>query len=140
MTFPMALVYPLYGIPKVIQVPGFVKVNQLILDPFWKSKICFPVKGLIVVVKESGDPVEIDKELGGLVIVFHDKLFKFNFGIGDLVLWAEIDHEIFYEFIIVIKPGGFLVRVVRQVRLEVIKSRCIQEGKSIVDLVRVRPE
>ena len=86
----MAFVYLLYEIPKVIQVPGFVKVNQLILDPFRKSKICFPVKGLIVVVKESGDPVEINEELGGLVIVFHDQLFKFNFGISNLVYGPKL--------------------------------------------------
>ena len=70
--FPMVLVYFLYEILKVAQIPGFVKVNQLVFDLLQKSKICFPVKGLIVVVKESRDPVEVDEELGGLVIVFHD--------------------------------------------------------------------
>ena len=130
----------LYEILKVIYILGFVKVNQLVLDLFQKSKICFPVKGLIVVVKESRDLVEANEELGGHVIVFHDQLFKFNFGISDLVICAKIDHEFFYKFIIVVKPGGFLVWVVRQVRLKVIKSRSIQEGKSVVDLVRVRPE
>ena len=74
------------------------------------------------------------------MIVFHDQLFKFNFGISNLVVQAEIDHEFFYKFIIVVKPGRFLVRVVCQVWLEVIKSRSVQEGKSVVDLVRVRPE
>ena len=98
------------------------------------------MKGLIVVVKESGDLVEIDEELGGLVIVFHDQLFEFNFGIGDLVIWAKIDHEFFYEFVIVIKPGGFLVQIVYLVRLKVIKSHSIQEGKSVVYFVRVGQE
>ena len=65
--------------------------------------------------------------LSGLVIVFHDQLFKFNFSIGDLVIWAEIDHEFFYEFIIVIKPGKFLVWVVCQVRLKVIEGHSVQE-------------
>ena len=125
--FQMVLVYLLYEIPNVVQVLGFVKVNQLVLDPFQKSEICFPVKGLIVVVKESRDPVEVNEELGGLVIVFHDQLFKFNFGIGNLVVWAEIDHEFFYKFIIVVKPGGFLIQVIRQVRLEVIESCSFQE-------------
>ena len=140
MTFPMALVYLLYKITKVVQILGFVKVNQLVLDPFWESEICFPVKALIVVVKESGDPVEIDEELGGLVNFFHDQLFNFNFSISNLVIWAEIYYEFFYEFIIVIKPGRFLVQVVCQIRLEVIESCSIQEGKRVVDFVRVRPE
>ena len=138
--FPMMLVYLLHKILKVMQISGFVKVNQLVLDPFQKSEMCFPVKGLIVVVKESGDLVKIDEELSGLVIVFHDQLFKFNFGVSNLIIQAEIDHEFFYEFIEVIKPGRFLVWVVCQVRLKVIKSCSIQEGKSIVDFVRVRPE
>ena len=88
--FPMALVYFLHGIPKVVQILGFVKVNQLVLNPFWRSKICFPMKGPIVVVKKSGDPVEINEELGGLVIVFHDQLFKFNFGISNLVYGPKL--------------------------------------------------
>ena len=72
----------LYKVPKVIQILKFVKVNQLILGPFRKSEICFLMEGLIAVVKESGDLVEIDEELAGSVIVFHDQLFEFNFSIG----------------------------------------------------------
>ena len=68
-------------------------MNQLILDPFQKSEVCFLMKGLVVIVKESRDPVEVNEELGGLVIVFHDQLFKFNFGIGDLVVWTKIYHS-----------------------------------------------
>ena len=139
--FPMTLIYFLHKILKVIQIPGFVKENQQILHPFWKSKICFLMKGLVVVVKESRDLVEINKELSVLVIIFHDQLlFNFNFSISNLVIWAEIDHELFDKFIIVVKPGGFLVQVVHQVMLEVIKSHSIQEGKSLVDFIRVGPE
>ena len=111
--FPVTLIYLLYEIPKVIQIPGLVKMNQLILDSLRKSKICFPVEGLVIIVKESGNSVEVDEELSGLVIVFHDQLFEFNFGVGDLVVWTKVNHEFFYEFIIVIKPGGFLIRVIR---------------------------
>ena len=117
-----------------------VKVNQLILYPFQISKICFLMKGLIIIVKERRDLVEVDEELGGLVIVFHDQLFKFNFGISNLVVQAKIDHEFFYKFVIVIKPGEFLVWVICQVRLKVIESHSIQEGESIVDFVRVGPK
>ena len=53
LTFPMTLIYFLHEIPKVIQILGFVEVNQLILDPFWKGEVGFPMKDLIVVVKES---------------------------------------------------------------------------------------
>ena len=42
------------------------------------------MKSMIVVVKESRDLIEVDKELGGLVIVFHDQLFEFNFNISNL--------------------------------------------------------
>ena len=100
-------------------------MDQLILDSLRKSEICFPMECLVVIVKESRNPVEVDKELGGLVIVFHDQLFEFNFGVGDLVVWSEVNHEFFYEFIIVIKPGRFLIWVIRQVRLEVIQSRSL---------------
>ena len=126
-TFPVTLIYLLYEIPKVVQILGLVEMNQLILDSLWKSEICFPMEHLVVIVKESGNPVEVYKELGGLVIVFHDQLFEFNFGIGDLVVQTEVNHEFFYEFIIVVKPGRFLIRVIRQVRLEVIESRSFQE-------------
>ena len=54
----------------------------------------------------------MDEELDGLVIVFRDHLLKFNFSINDLVVQTEIDKidlEFFHEFIIIIKPGGFLV-------------------------------
>ena len=110
--FPMMLIYFLHESLKVVYIPGFVEVNQLVLDPFQKGKVCFPMKSLIVVVKESGDLIEVHEELDRLVIVFHDQLFKFNFGTSNLVVWAKIDHEFFYEFIIVVKPGGFLVWVV----------------------------
>ena len=103
------LIYFLHEVPKVVQILGLIKVNQLILDPFWKSQICFLMKGLIVIVKESGDLVEVNKELGGLMIVFHDQLFEFNFGIGNLVTQTKIGHKFFYEFAIVVKPGRFLV-------------------------------
>ena len=53
----------MYKVLKVVHILGFVKVNQLVLDPFLKNKICFLKKGLIVVVKESRDLVEIDEEL-----------------------------------------------------------------------------
>ena len=85
------------------------------------------MEGLVIIIKESGNLIEVYKELSGLVIVFHDQLFKFNFSVGDLVIRTEVDHEFFYEFIIVVKPGGFLIRVIRQVRLEVIESRSFQE-------------
>ena len=75
--------------------------------------------------------IEVDEELGGLVIVFHDQLFKLNFGIGDLVIQTEVDHEFFYEFIIVFKPGGFLIWVIRQVGLKVIESCSFQEWQSV---------
>ena len=76
------LIYLLYEIPKVVQVPGLIKMNQLILDSLQKSEVCFLMECLVVIVKESRNLVEVDKELGGLVIVFHDQLFKFNFGVG----------------------------------------------------------
>ena len=135
--FPIMLIYLLYKVLKLVQILGIVKVNQLILDPFQKSKVCFLMKGLIVIVKESRDLVEVNEELGGLVIVFHDQLFELNLGISDLVIWTEIDHEFFYELIIVIKPGRFLIRIICQVRLEVIESCSFQEGQSIGDFVRV---
>ena len=138
--FPVTLIYLLYKIPKVIQILGLIEMNQLILDSLWKSKICFPMECLVVIVKESRDPVEFNKELGGLVIVFHDQLFKFNFGISDLVVWAKIDHEFLHEFIIVVKPGRFLVWIVPQVGLKVDKSLSFQERQSIGDFVRVRLE
>ena len=83
--------------------------------------------GLGYIIKESGNSIEVYKELSGLVIVFHDQLFEFNFGIGDLVVRTEVNHKFFYELIIIVKPGGFLIRVIRQVRLEVIESRSFQE-------------
>ena len=49
--------------------------------------------GLVIVVKESRNSVEVEEELGGLVIVFHDQLFEFNFGVGDLVVWTKVNHE-----------------------------------------------
>ena len=89
MTFPITLIYFLYKVPKVVQIPGLIEMNQLILDSLWKSEICFLMKGLVVIVKESGNPVEVDKELGGLEIVFHDQLFNFNFGVGNLVIQTD---------------------------------------------------
>ena len=100
------LIYLLYEVLKVIQILGLIKMDQLILDSLWKREVCFLMERLVVRVKESRDPVEVDKELGGLVIVFHDQLFEFNFGVGNLVVRTEVDHEFFYEFIIVVKPGG----------------------------------
>ena len=127
MTFPVMLIYLLYKVPKVVQIPGLIEMNQLILDSLPKSKICFPVEGLVIIVKESRNSVEVDEEHSGLVIVFHDQLFEFNFSIGDLVVWTKVNHEFFYKFIIVVKPGGFLIWVIRQVRLEVIENRSLQE-------------
>ena len=46
-----------------------------------KSEICFPMEGLVIIVKESGNLVEVNEELGGFVIVFHDQLFEFNFSV-----------------------------------------------------------
>ena len=86
-------------------------MNQLVLDSLRKSEICFLMEGLVIIIKESGNLIEVYEELSGLVIVFHDQLFEFNFGIGDLVVWTEVDHEFFYKFIIVVKPGGFLIRI-----------------------------
>ena len=134
------LINLLYEVSKVIQILGLIKIYQLVLDPLWKSERYFPMKGLIVIVKESRDPVEVDKELGGLVTVFHDQLFELNFGIGNLVVWTEMDHKFFYQFIIVVKPGGFLIQVICQVRLEVIESHSFQEGQSVGDFVRIGPE
>ena len=121
------LIYLLYEISKVIQIPGLVEMNQLILDSLRKSKICFPMEGLVIIIKESGNSIEVSKELSGLVIVFHDQFFEFNFSVGDLVIQTKVNHEFFYKFIIIVKPGGFLIRVIRQVRLEVIESRSFQE-------------
>ena len=80
LTFPVTLIYFLYEIPKIVQVQGLIEINQLILDSLRKSKICFPMECLVIIVKESGNLVEVDEELGGFVIVFHDQLFEFNFG------------------------------------------------------------
>ena len=80
----------MYEILKVIQVPGLIEMNQLILDSLRKSEICFPMEGLVIIVKESRNLVEVDEELGGFVIVFHDQLFEFNFSIGDLVVRTEV--------------------------------------------------
>ena len=63
--------------------------------------------------------------------------FMTNFSIGDMVVQTEIDHEFFYEFIIVIKPGRFLIQIIHQVGLEVIESHFFQEGQSVGDFVRV---
>ena len=115
-------------------------MNKLILDPLWKSKICFPMKGLIVIVKESRDLLKIDEEHGGLVIVFHDQLFEFNFNISNLVIWTKINHKFFYKFIIVVKPGEFLIWNICQAKLEVIECHAFQERQSIGDFVRVRLE
>ena len=121
------MIYLLYEVPKVIQIQGPIEMNQLILDFLQKSKICFLMEGLVIIVMEGGNSVEVNKELGGLVNVFHDQLFEFYFSISDLVIWTKVNHEFFYEFIIVVKPGGFLIRVICQVRLEVIESRSLQE-------------
>ena len=72
-------------------------MNQLILDSLWKGEVCFLMEGLVVIVKESGNSVEVNQELGGLVIVFHDQLFEFNFSISNLVIQTEVNHEFFYE-------------------------------------------
>ena len=85
------------------------------------------MEGLVVIVKESGNLVEVNEELGGLVIVFHDQLFEFNFGVSDLVVQTKVNHEFFYKFIIVVKPGRFLIWVIHQIRLKVIESRSLQE-------------
>ena len=106
LTFPVMLIYLLYKVPKVVQILGLIRMNQLILDPLRKSEVCFPIKALVAIVKESGNWVEVDEEIGGLVIVFHDQLFEFNFGIGDLVVWTEVNHEFFYKFIIVVSQAG----------------------------------
>ena len=82
-TFPVTLIYLLYEIPKVVQIPGLIEMDQLILDSLQKSKICFLMEGLVIIVMESGNSVEVDKELGGLVIVFHDQLFESNFSVSD---------------------------------------------------------
>ena len=98
------------------------------------------MKGLVVIVKESGNPVEVNKELGCLVIVFHDQLFEFNFSIGDLVIQTKVNHEFFYKFIIVVKPVRFLVQIVCQVGFKVVKSHPFQERQSVGDFVRIGPE
>ena len=121
------LIYFLYEIPKVVQIPGLVKMNLFVLDSLRKSKIHFPMEGLVIIIKESGNSIEVYKELSGLVIVFHDQLFEFNFGVGDLVVQTEVNHEFFYEFIIVVKPGGLLIQVIHQVRLKVIESHSFQK-------------
>ena len=102
MTFPVTLIYLLYKVPKVVQILGLIEINQLILDPPQKREVCFLMKGLVVIVKENRNPVEVDEELGGLVVVFHNQLFNFNFIIGNLVIQTKVNHEFFYEFIIVI--------------------------------------
>ena len=104
-TFPIMLIYLLYEILKVVQIPGLIEMDQLVLDSLWKREVCFPVEGLVIIVKEGGNSVEVDEELSGLVIVFHDQLFKFNFSIGDLVVRSEVNHEFFYEFTIVVNVG-----------------------------------
>ena len=135
----MFLWKPQIDVPSNVDL-SFVRGPEGYQDSLQKIEVCFPMKGLVVIVKESGNSIEVYKELSGLVIVFHDQLFEFNFCVGDLVVWIEVNHEFFYEFIIVVKPGGFLIRVIRQVGLEVIESCSFQERQSVGDFVRVGPE
>ena len=90
------LIYLLLESLKFTQILGFVEIYQLILDPLQMCKIGFSKRGLVVVVKKSGDPIEFNIELGDVVIVFHDQLFKFNFGISDCVIWTKFDHELLW--------------------------------------------
>ena len=87
MTFPVTLIYFLYEVPKVVQIPGLIEMDQLVLDSLWKGKICFPMEGLVVIVKESGNPVEVNEELGDLVIcrVRAYSISNFRWKLGRLV-------------------------------------------------------
>ena len=60
------LIYLLHEISKLIYIPGFVEIDQLVLIPFLKCKVSLAVKGLVVVVEKSSDPIEFPKGLGSL--------------------------------------------------------------------------
>jgi hypothetical protein len=60
-------------------------------------------------------------------------LFELNFGLGLLVVRAEIDVKLFGESIEIGKPCRLVCWIVNEERLEVIKSRILQEGQNVVD-------
>ena len=73
--FPIALVNFLNKVSESVERARFVKVYHFILDPLWEGKVCHLVECFIVVLKKWGKSVKVNKNLGSLVIVLHDKLF-----------------------------------------------------------------
>jgi hypothetical protein len=86
------------------------------------------------VVEHSRNSVKFDEKLRRLVIVFHHELFELIFGFSLLVVRAEINVQLFSEYIEVCKPCGLVCRIVDEEGLEIIESWFLQEGQNIGDL------
>jgi hypothetical protein len=59
---------------EVIKVLGLVEMYQLVLDSFWHGVIWRSVKSEIIMIQENTQLVEINKNLGCLIIDLHYKL------------------------------------------------------------------
>jgi hypothetical protein len=69
---------------------GFVEMHHFVFDSLRQSQICSAMQSRIVVLEHGCKSVEFDKEPSCLVIILHDHIIELYFGIGDLVVGAEV--------------------------------------------------
>jgi hypothetical protein len=135
-SFPIPLVNLLDEVSEVVKALGFVKMHHLVFYSLRQSQICLAVQSQIGVLKHGHKSVEVNKKPNCLMVILHDHILKLYFGIGDLVVRAEIQVKLFHEWQVIWSPYGFTGWVICKVWLEIVKSYSLEEKQAVVHFRR----
>jgi hypothetical protein len=115
---------------------GFVEMHHLVFDSFWQSQIRSAMQSQIIVLEHGHKSIEVDKKPSCLMVSLHDHVLELYFGIGDLVVGAEIQVKLFRECQVIRSPYRFTGGVIYKVRLKVVESCFLEEGQDVVHFRR----